>query len=81
MEDALGEQQVRRARLKRLRVQAMILLIVTAILGGLRYRGADLQTTESKVVWAVFVGMILLIFAGRIYYTSRRLAALEEAGK
>ncbi len=79
LEESCEQPEARRARLKRMRIQAVVLLIAFSVLGYLRFRGSELATTESKVAWALFVGIFLLILIGRIYYTSRRLQAVEAA--
>lgn len=75
-EDALGTPQTRRARVKRMRTQAVILFLLSAVLGALRYR-----STQSKPGWIVFVGLVLFMFAGRIYYTTRRLRLMDNADR
>jgi len=81
LEESSEQPEARRARLTRMRVKAVILLIAFSVLGYLRFRGQGLATTESKLAWALFVGVFLFLLTGRIYYTNRRLQALEAASK
>ena len=53
-----------------------LLFLLFAVLGALRYR-----STQSKPGWIAFVGLVLFMFAGRIYYTTRRLRLMDNADR
>lgn len=75
-DEALSTPEARRSRVRRLRTKAVILFVLFAGLGVLGYR-----RTESKLGWIIYMGLLLLILAGRMYYSTRRLAAMDDTLK
>ena len=74
VEESLSTPEARRARVQRQRVQSVVLFVLIAAYGALRYRSMN-----AKFAWVVFVGLMLFIVAVQAYYANRRLAAIDRS--